>query len=200
MRNKKLILFIILGMSIGFAAVSTTLIIRSSAKVSENSEDFDVYFTKAILDGVDKSLDFIDDTNKVITFSTNDLSKSGDSSTLSYEVTNSSKNYDASVTVTCTGSTEYLNISAIPESLNIEATSNKSGTIKVELKKTSITNQELPITCKLNVVATERTSLGENEIVKYSYKAKNIVYDDSNTKIGCTDVQTCLQKIDNILE
>lgn len=199
-KRRNTLIIVILLMSIGFAAVSTTLIIKGSAKISENIDDFDVYFSKAILDNVDKSGEFIDDTNKTITFTTSDLSAVGDTSTLTYEVTNASKNYDAIVQVNCEGANNYLQVSMVPDNLTIEATTTKTGTVKVELKKTSITNQDIPITCKLNIVASERTNLGANEVVKYNYKAKNITYDDTSTQIGCTDVQTCIQKIDKILE
>lgn len=199
-KRRNALILVILLMSIGFAAVSTTLIIKGSAKISENIDDFDVYFSKAILDNVDKSGEFIDDTNKTITFTTSDLSAVGDTSTLAYEVTNSSKNYDAVVQVNCEGANNYLQVSMVPDNLTIEATTTKTGTVKVELKKTSITNQDIPITCKLNIVASERTNLGANEVVKYNYKAKNITYDDTVTQMGCTDVQTCIQKIDKILE
>lgn len=199
-KRRNTLIIVILLMSIGFAAVSTTLIIKGSAKISENIDDFDVYFSKAILDNVDKSGEFIDDTNKTITFTTSDLSAVGDTSTLTYEVTNSSKNYDAIVQVNCEGANNYLQVSMVPDNLTIEATTTKTGTVKVELKKTSITNQDIPITCKLNIVASERTNLGANEVVKYNYKAKNITYDDTSTQMGCTDVQTCIQKIDKILE
>lgn len=200
MKRRNALILVILLMSIGFAAVSTTLIIKGSAKISENIDDFDVYFSKAILDNVDKSGEFIDDTNKTITFTTSDLSAVGDTSTLTYEVTNASKNYDAIVQVNCEGANNYLQVSMVPDNLTIEATTTKTGTVKVELKKTSITNQDIPITCKLNIVASERTNLGANEVVKYNYKAKNITYDDTVTQMGCTDVQTCIQKIDKILE
>ena len=199
-KRRNALILVILLMSIGFAAVSTTLIIKGSAKISENIDDFDVYFSKAILDNVDKSGEFIDDTNKTITFTTSDLSAVGDTSTLTYEVTNASKNYDAIVQVNCEGANNYLQVSMVPDNLTIEATTTKTGTVKVELKKTSITNQDIPITCKLNIVASERTNLGANEVVKYNYKAKNITYDDTVTQMGCTDVQTCIQKLDKILE
>lgn len=199
-KRRNALILVILLMSIGFATVSTTLIIKGSAKISENIDDFDVYFSKAILDNVDKSGEFIDDTNKTITFTTSDLSAVGDTSTLTYEVTNASKNYDAIVQVNCEGANNYLQVSMVPDNLTIEATTTKTGTVKVELKKTSITNQDIPITCKLNIVASERTNLGANEVVKYNYKAKNITYDDTVTQMGCTDVQTCIQKIDKILE
>ena len=53
MKKKSAIMIAIILMSIGFASISTTLIINGNAKVSENNEDFSVIFTKATLDGQD---------------------------------------------------------------------------------------------------------------------------------------------------
>lgn len=58
---------------IGFAAISTTLIINGNAKVSENTDDFNVIFTEATLDWKDIHTNVIDDTKKTINFSTNYL-------------------------------------------------------------------------------------------------------------------------------
>lgn len=44
-----IITFIIL-LAIGFASISTTLSIKSTAKVSTNKNDFDVIFTSAMID------------------------------------------------------------------------------------------------------------------------------------------------------
>ena len=50
MKNKKKIIgLVILVMAVGFAAISTTLIINGSTKIGENIDDFDVYFSEAIL-------------------------------------------------------------------------------------------------------------------------------------------------------
>ena len=68
MKRKSAIIIAVLIMSIGFAAVSTTLIINGSAKVSENTDDFSVIFTKATLDGTDVYASVIDDTKKIINF------------------------------------------------------------------------------------------------------------------------------------
>ena len=51
--KKSAIMVAIVFMMIGFAAVSTTLVINGNAKVSENNEDFSVIFTAATLDGKD---------------------------------------------------------------------------------------------------------------------------------------------------
>ena len=64
MKKKGSILVAILLLAVGFAAISTTLIINGSAKVSENNEDFSVIFTKATLDGQDVYNNVIDGTKK----------------------------------------------------------------------------------------------------------------------------------------
>ena len=43
----------------------------------------------------------VDDTKKTITFTTSELKTLGQTSILTYEVTNNSSNYDANVRVTC---------------------------------------------------------------------------------------------------
>ena len=51
MKRKSAIIVAIVFMMIGFASISTTLIINVNAKESENNEDFSVIFTAASLDG-----------------------------------------------------------------------------------------------------------------------------------------------------
>ena len=50
MKKKGMLIVAIILMSIGFAAVSTTLIINGSTKVGENTDDFNVIFITASLD------------------------------------------------------------------------------------------------------------------------------------------------------
>ena len=105
MKKKSMLIIAILLMSIGFAAISTTLILNGNAKVSENNEDFSVIFTAASIDGNDVYSTAVDDTKKTITFTTSELKTLNQTSVLTYEVTNNSSNYDANVTVTCVPST-----------------------------------------------------------------------------------------------
>ena len=53
MKRKSIIAVTILFLAIGFAAISTTLIINGSTEVGENTDDFSVIFTAASLDGTD---------------------------------------------------------------------------------------------------------------------------------------------------
>ncbi len=64
MKKKSAIIIAIILMSIGFAAISTTLVINGNANVSENNEDFSVIFTAASIDGNDVYATAVDDTKK----------------------------------------------------------------------------------------------------------------------------------------
>lgn len=101
MKKKASIVVFILLLTIGFAAISTTLVINGNAVVGENAEDFEVIFTKATLDGEDVYTRVVDDTKKVITFETNELKQANQKSVLNYEVTNNSTNYNAEVQINC---------------------------------------------------------------------------------------------------
>ena len=101
MKNKASIAIAILLLAIGFAAISTTLIINGNIKVGENTDDFSVIFTKATLDGTDVYANVIDDTKKILNFSTNDLKTLNQTSVLNYEVMNASNIYDAKIQVNC---------------------------------------------------------------------------------------------------
>ncbi len=175
---KKGIVIALILMSIGFAAVATTLTITGTIKYGYDSKDFDVYFSEAILDGVDHN-DFIDTNKKSITFTTRDLSTIGDRSILEYQVMNNSKQYDASVTIKCErvdgeGNTaqsqesEYTTIIPSPASLTVKAQESRKGTITVELKKVSTKELEEKFKCSLTVNPSERDKEGEKYIADTS--------------------------------
>lgn len=199
MKKRKFLWLIILVMCIGFAGISTVLYINGNTKISENIDDFDVYFSKAVLDGEDESGKLISDDNKTITFNTKDLTLGGDTSVLAYEVTNASRNYDAVVEISCT-KPEYVTLNVSEETFIVEATNVKSGKVEVVLNKTALEPKEVKFTCNLNIKASERTELGNNEIKKYNYRAKYVSYENNKTKLTCKTVQDCINEIDNKLE
>ncbi len=173
MKRKSMLIVAILLMSIGFAAVSTTLVINGNAKVSENEEDFSVIFTAASIDGKDVYNSVIDDTKKIITFETSELKTLNQTSILTYEVTNNSSNYDAEVSVTCVpkdGTTAKY--TSIKNKLDNDATVIKAketlnGTLTVTLDKTSTEEVSEEYTCKLEFNAVERDTLGSSEPTYY---------------------------------
>ena len=168
MKKRSAIIVAIILMSIGFAAVSTTLIINGNAKVSENEEDFSVIFTAASLDGKDVYSTVVDDTKKIITFETSELKTLNQTSILTYEVTNNSSNYDAEVSVTCVpknGTTaKYTSIKNKLENdaTVVKAKESVNGTLTVNLDKTSTEEVSEEYTCKLEFDAVERDTLGKN--------------------------------------
>ena len=167
MKKKSMLILAILLMSIGFAAISTTLIINGNAKVSENNEDFSVIFTAASIDGMDVYSTAVDETKKTITFTTSELKTLNQTSILTYEVTNNSSNYDANVTVTCvpkTGTTaKYTSIKNKLENdaTVVKAKSSVNGTLTVTLDKVATERVTEEYTCKLEFNAVERDTIGK---------------------------------------
>ena len=179
---KKGIIIALILMSIGFAAVTTSLVINGTINYGYDTKDFNVIFSEAILDGVVKN-DLIEASDKKsITFTTKDLSTLGDRSILEYQVMNNSKQYDASVTIECkrvdgggnvseTQTSDYTEITPSPESLTVKAQESRKGTITIELKKVSTEEIEEKFKCSLTVNPSEREKEGEKYIAENSCKS-----------------------------
>lgn len=126
---KKYWMFIsILFMTVGFATVSTTLSLNGDISVYNTLEDFDVYFSDIRVNNV-KDWSPVEDSN-VLSF-TPDLSN-GDY-VLEYDITNSSKNYDADVKVTCTSNNSNILITnEFDNSTSLEAHETRSGKVTIK--------------------------------------------------------------------
>ena len=166
MKKKASIVVAILLLAVGFAAISTTLIINGTAKVSENADDFSVIFTAATLDGTDVYDTVIDSTKKIINFTTSDLKTLNQTSILTYEVTNNSSNYDAEVTVNCKVKENTIaKYTSIKNELEgnatvIKAKETLNGTLTVTLNKTATEEVREEYVCELTFNAVERDTLG----------------------------------------
>ena len=166
MKKRASIVVAILLLAVGFAAVSTTLIINGSAKIGENTDDFSVIFTAATLDGTDVYANVIDNTKKTITFETSDLKTLNQTSVLNYEVTNNSANYDAEVSVNCKVKDEttakYTSIKNELEGnvTKVLAKESVNGTLTVTLNKTATEEVREEYICTLTFNAVERDTLG----------------------------------------
>ena len=183
MKKKSAIIVAIILMSIGFASVSTTLIINGAAKVSENNEDFSVIFTAASIDGKDVYSTAVDETKKTITFETSELKTLNQTSILTYEVTNNSSQYDAEVNVKCvpkTGTTAKY--TSIKNKLDNDATKvlakeSLNGTLTINLDKTSTEEVSEEYVCKLEFNAVERTEIAVGTTDLY-----NLIKNNADTK------------------
>ena len=166
MKNKSILILTVMLLAIGFAAISTTLVINGNARVSENTDDFTVIFTAATLDGTDVYNDIIDDTKKVINFTTRNLKTLGDTSILTYEVTNNSANYDAEVSVNCrvkeNTTAKYTSIKNEIENnaTVVKAKETLNGILTVTLNKTATEEVRENYVCELTFNAVERDELG----------------------------------------
>ncbi len=193
MKKKSMLIVAVILMSIGFATISTTLIINGSAKVSENNEDFSVIFTAASIDGNDVYSTAVDETKKTITFATSELKTLNQTSILTYEVTNNSSNYDANVNVTCVpkeGTTaKYTSIKnkLDNDATVVKAKSSLNGTLTVTLNKTSTEEVTEEYTCTIVANAVERDTLGNSipEPVTFSEDSWSTIA--ANVKAGNTD-------------
>lgn len=101
MNKKVMIVITILLLAIGFAIVSTTLVINGSIDVFKD-DNIDVIYTSAYLDGVDiYESDNLSDDKKSITFTSKSLKNIGDKSILEYEITNKSEKSNVLIEVEC---------------------------------------------------------------------------------------------------
>ena len=193
MKKKSMLILSIILMSIGFAAISTTLVINGNAKVSENTDDFSVIFTAATLDGKDVYSTVVDDTKKIITFETSELKTLNQTSVLNYEVTNNSANYDAEVNVTCVPKSgtqaKYTSIKNKLENdaTKVSAKSSVNGTLTITLDKTSTESVTEEYTCSLEFTAVERDELGSSAPEAVSFSSDSWSTIAANAKAGSTD-------------
>ncbi len=174
--KKRNIMIIVFMLIIGFAAVSTTLVINGTLNIGYN-EDFSssVVYTRAETeDGTAE----INQDDKNITFETNKLENVNQSATLEFDVTNKSRNYNASVTINCglkenfESFSEYLNIETdIVSPFKLESSETKTGRLVVTLKKAydKALETTAEIECKLVATPEERETLGD-EYVRPLYK------------------------------
>ncbi len=175
--KKKNIMILVFMLVIGFAAVSTTLVINGNLNIGYNEENFSssVVYTRAETeDGTAE----INQSEKNITFETKKLENVSETATLEFDVTNKSRNYNASVTINCglkenfESFSEYLNIETdIVSPFKLESSETKTGRLVVTLKKAYDKDLETTaeIECKLVATPEERETLGD-EYVRPLYK------------------------------
>ena len=173
--KKRNIMILVFMLVIGFAAVSTTLVINGNLNIGYNEENFSssVVYTRAETeDGTAE----INQSEKNITFETNKLENVNQSATLEFDVTNKSRNYNAEVTIKCglkenfESFSEYLNIETdITSPFKLESSETKTGRLVVTLKKAydKALETTAEIECELVATPEERDSLGDEYVLVY---------------------------------
>jgi len=167
-KRRSLVFILIVFLILGFASITTTLVINGVLNIGENSDDFNIIFTSAKLDGRKRN-DFISEDKKHIEFISNELKEIDDETRLVYEVTNTSRNYDAEVHIECeSGSNEYIQFQYSPYDMEILAGETKTGTLKASMLKLVDEEREIPITCEIVAEAKERETLGDEYFELFS--------------------------------
>ena len=176
-KKKVMILVIVLLLAVGFAAVSTTLILNGTLGVGTNKADFDVRFIVAKVNDVDVSSTAISEDGKTITYEV-ELENSDSRADLDYTILNNSSQYDAAVTIDCTKlevydeATSSLTEATSAQKGYLTITNDHTTTFKINAKETEDGNLSVklnqsvvePITyklsCELNVDAVSRDKSG----------------------------------------
>jgi len=189
MKKRNLIFIGILLLAIGFATLTTTLIINGVTTIAENETDFKIYFSGATLNKEDYTNEIISKDKKTITFETI-LKSKDETSTLEYEVTNGCTIYDASVKVTVkvdnTNEIEVTNTFDAEKKLSARET--RKGTLEIKLKKVTLEEKRIPITVELEFNAEERDTIDTTPINEKVYSISGYFTDKEGNVIPNANV------------
>ena len=180
MKNKKGLIFIlIILMSVGFAAVTTTLIINGTTIVAENEDDYQIYFSGAEVDKEDYTNEIISKDKKTITFETKNLMKENDTSELTYEVTNGSTQYDANVKINViVAENDLIEVTnTYDDTKTLSAKETRTGSLTVKLKKGATEAKDVEIKVELIFNAEEREEVDNTPITTKAYSISGYFVD-----------------------
>ncbi len=166
MKNKRGIIILVVLLAIGFAAVSTTLVINGVIGLSFG--ELDVYYSKAVINGTEDNTVIKDKTH--IEFDTT-MTLVGEKYEMDYDVTNGSRNYDADIKMECNYETEdggeYL---ALENKINtdslLRAMTTRTGHLTIKMIKAVTEPKDIHITCELKATPQERDEDPGDEITK----------------------------------
>lgn len=160
---KYIIPFMLLIIVIGYAVISTSLGIGGKTYIASDADDFKVYFSKVLVDGEEEKTAILDSTT--INY-TRTLTSIGESYTITYDVTNASKEFDAEISINCTTGDEYLSVTNSFDTSILLARTTRTGTLTFKkTKSNSSTNEKnYTITCEIKATAIGRTETATGEV------------------------------------
>ncbi len=175
--KKRNVIILVVMLIVGFAAVTSTLVIRGNLNIGYN-ENFSssIVYTRAELPNGEVE---INQNEKNIDFTTEKLENVNQTTILEFDVTNKSRNYDANVTINCglkedfKSFSEYLDITMSLESpFELISSETKTGYLTIKLKKAYNEEMEtrIEMSCELVAEPLERETLGDE--YKPTYKEK----------------------------
>ena len=175
--KKRNVIILVVMLIVGFASITSTLVIRGNLNIGYN-ENFSssIVYTRAELPNGEVE---INQNDKNIDFITEKLENVNQTTILEFDVTNKSRNYDASVTINCglkedfKSFSEYLDIDMSLESpFELVTSETKTGYLTIKLKKAYNEEMEtrIEMSCELVAEPLERETLGDE--YKSIYKEK----------------------------
>ena len=175
--KKRNVIILVVMLIVGFASITSTLVIRGNLNIGYN-ENFSssIVYTRAELPNGEVE---INQNEKNIDFTTEKLENVNQTTILEFDVTNKSRNYDASVTINCglkedfKSFSEYLDIDMSLESpFELVSSETKTGYLIIKLKKAYNEEMEtrIEMSCELVAEPLERETLGDE--YKSIYKEK----------------------------
>lgn len=181
MKNRY-IMACILFIAIGFAVVTTTLVINGGVLVGANNDDFDIYFSKVEVNGIEKN-GFISGDKQI--FFNRTYKSIGDKDILKYYITNGSSNYDARVSMNCNNGNNIFKITnSWVDGTIIDAKDTISGTLELELLNSVDEESRISIECEIHLDAIEKTEYNTNVAPSKVGKLFDLVDDKNNNNIA----------------
>ncbi len=165
-KNRIMLITLVTMLTIGFASLTTNLIINSKVDVGLLESDLDVIFKEVLLNKENNDKAFIIDNGKSFIYSADELEELNQTSNIDYTIMNKSHQYDMEVKVTCT--TDYDNYlsytsETIDKSILIEAGEVVTGNVITELIKENTSNESLVLKCTLNYIPVSRDTVVEEK-------------------------------------
>ena len=189
MKNSSVLLIIlILLLTIGFASVTTNIIVNSNANIGLKTDDFSVEFTSA--QETSSSTISISEDKKVINYSTNKLTTTGNKVEINYEIFNNSSQYDSNIILTIDVDESIRNkLSITYETFDatnltlLSAKERKQGKVIITLLNNITSN--IDITISLNAIAVSRDTIEYGSYtIKYNPNGGTGSMNDQVVKYG----------------
>ena len=164
---------------VGFAAVTTNLVMNGVINFGFNQPDFDSNIVFTYTNTMHGSAT-IEDDGKIITFKTTKLENVDQQAIMDFDIANKSSQYDATVTIQCglnedyiSSYEQYIDISQnLGNSFELISGATQTGRLTITLKKAynESLEKEINMSCKIEATPKTRTTEGKYVPVEHQYE------------------------------
>jgi hypothetical protein len=187
-----LIIILLAFLSVGFAALTTTIVFNGEVTLLANADDFEVVFTSTT---TDDGFSYISSDGNTLTYVTPKLVEVGDEAVLHYTVSNNSREFDANVEINMLDEkgdafdSEYVSIeNTVPLNSTISANESAEGVLTVKLLKASDKDMSIDFELTIDAASVERDSVVEPINSDFSFNGLEPgLYDENNLMLASWD-------------